>query len=195
METKDLSLKIDATKIEVAGIKNKFTAQCKLAYSFIATIATIFATIYSDGKQLVIFSMLLFVFPSFIESFGIVNENKVITAIVKIYKYIFFIVSLFLFIIFVWYFYDKQDAYNYTKVIGDILLIVSIFINLVYSLISYLNLRYNINEHIALAAVEQSTLEKQKERLHFQDNIKKAHKKVYREFVSKQNKDKKGKDK
>ncbi|MGT2341528.1 hypothetical protein ACVPOQ_14875 [Staphylococcus aureus] len=60
METKDLSLKIDATKIEVAGIKNKFTAQCKLAYSFIATIATIFATIYSDGKQLVIFSMLLF---------------------------------------------------------------------------------------------------------------------------------------
>lgn len=55
METKDLSLKIDATKIEVAGIKNKFTAQCKLAYSFIATIATIFATIYSDGKQLVIF--------------------------------------------------------------------------------------------------------------------------------------------
>ncbi|EUH04368.1 hypothetical protein O788_01060, partial [Staphylococcus aureus M0023] len=37
--------------------------------------------------------------------------------------------------------------------------------------------------------------EKQKERLHFQDNIKKAHKKVYREFVSKQNKDKKGKDK
>ncbi|HGZ8673479.1 TPA: hypothetical protein ACOF89_002098, partial [Staphylococcus aureus] len=119
----------------------------------------------------------------------------VITAIVKIYKYIFFIVSLFLFIIFVWYFYDKQDAYNYTKVIGDILLIVSIFINLVYSLNSYLNLRYNINEHIALAAVEQSTLEKQKERLHFQDNIKKAHKKVYREFVSKQNKDKKGKDK
>lgn len=104
METKDLSLKIDATKIEVAGIKNKFTAQCKLAYSFIATIATISATIYSDGKQLVIFSMLLFVFPSFIESFGIANENKVITAIVKIYKYIFllflYFYSLFLFGIF-----------------------------------------------------------------------------------------------
>ena len=102
--------------------------------------------------------MLLFVFPSFIESFGIANENKVITAIVKIYKYIFycFFISIHYFCL---VFYDKQDAYNYTKVIGDILLIVSIFINLVYSLISYLNLRYNINEHIALAAVEQSTLE------------------------------------
>ncbi|MGT2341529.1 hypothetical protein ACVPOQ_14880 [Staphylococcus aureus] len=58
-----------------------------------------------------------------------------------------------------------------------------------------MNLRYNINEHIALAAVKQDLVQKQKERLHFQDNIKKAHKKVYREFVSKQNKDKKGKDK
>ncbi|RBA05725.1 hypothetical protein [Staphylococcus arlettae] len=196
MENKELSINFNEDKLKFAEEKNKNSAKNKLIYAFLSTTATVFATIYSDEKQLVILSILLFTFPSYIESLGILNENLVIKYIIKTYKIIFVILSIPLIIILMWYMYDKGDAYYFTKAFIDYILYVSIFVNILFSLISYHNLRYNINEHIALVVIEESTVEKQKERLKFQANVQNEHKKTYREFVGNtSNKDKRGKNK
>ncbi|MBO1220481.1 hypothetical protein [Staphylococcus nepalensis] len=196
MENKELSIKLNEDKLEVAKVKNKNSAKNKLIYAFFSTTATVFATIYSDEKQLVILSILLFTFPSFIESLGILNKNLVIKRIIQTYKIVFVILSILLIVILIWYMFDEGDAYHFTKAFIDYILYINIFVNTLFSLISYYNLSYNINEHIALVVIEESTLEKQKERLKFQESVQKEHKKIYREFVGNtSNKDKRGKNK
>ncbi|MDK4265627.1 hypothetical protein [Staphylococcus warneri] len=196
MENKELSIKLNEDKLKIAEIKNKNTAKNKIIYAIFSTIATVFATIYSDEKQLVVLSILLFTFPSYIESLGISNKNVVVKCIIKIYKIIFIILTILLLVILIWFMYNKNDAYQYTELFLDYILYSSIFVNILFSLISYFNLQYNINEHIALVVIEESTLEKQKERLKFKDSIQKEHKKAYREFVGNtSSKDKRGKNK
>ncbi len=196
MENKELSININEDKLKIAKQKNENSANYKLIYAGISTIVTVFSTIYSDEKQLVILAILLFIIPNYLEARGVSNKNSIIKKVLVVYKVVFLFQSILLFIIFVWYTYNKIDAYCFTKSFVDYLLYSSIFVNLLYSLFSYFNLRYNISEHLALVVIEESTLEKQKERLKFQDNIKEEHKKTYRNFVGNpNNKGKRGKNK
>lgn len=96
MENKELSINLNEDKLNIAKLKNKNSANYKLIYALISTIVTVFATIYSDEKQLVIISILLFTFPSYLESIGVTNKNPIIKIIIKAYSIVFIILPIIL---------------------------------------------------------------------------------------------------
>lgn len=192
MENKDVALKINEQELKSAKLKSKTQANIKILYALISTIVTIFATIYSGKEQLVILSILLFVVPSYIESLNVITNNFVVTLVVKIYKVIFKLLNIILLTIFVWYLFNKADAYTYTKNFQLYIIYSDIILNIVYNLFSYVNLRYNTREHIALAVVENASNSKQKDKLEFKENRKDSSKQINREFVKNKSKRKKG---
>ncbi|MFI9824903.1 MULTISPECIES: hypothetical protein [Bacillati] len=183
VRVEDLGIEFTKDKIELARLKNVDLAKKKLGFTFAATIITLLTIHYSDINQLLMLTVIFFVVPTYFDTITMDKENIVVKTLVIIYKCIFWILNAIILIEFAWFIFDKADALHWTSCFFKVILYFSVTKNFIFSLVTFLNLSNNMKEHIALVVLSQTSKEKIKERLIFQERQKENAAEENREFI------------
>lgn len=184
-ELEEVGIVVTKDKINLARQKNTSLAKNKAIFTFFSTVITIFTIVYSDINQLLMLTVIFFVVPTYFDTINMNNDNAIVKKLIFLYKCIFWILNAIIILVFIWFIFGKDDALYWTSYFFKYVLFIDVFINVIFSITTFLNLSSNLKEHLALVVVSETSKEKIKERLEFQEKKKRDAIEENRNFIKK----------